>query len=354
MNDFPTDSEDDNLSDSDDDPDYVQKVTVSDPSSESDSDDEVPLANLLITRNTKEKSKPKWTKMDFNINPSYLPHFDLPTADDEPEVGRPIHYFQTYFSSDLLDHIVEQSNLYSVQKDPNKPLQITRSELEIFISTIVYMSIFGLPRHRMYWMSACRVSKVADVLSRNRWEEIKKNLHLNDNTHLPQNRNDPDRDKLFKIRPIITHLKQKFIAHTKPQMLCIDEQIVPYKGMSALKQYNPKKPNKWGYKIFVLCDNNGITHDFEIYTGKILPVPGKEDIGASGNIVLHLASSIPKHKNHLLFFDNWFTSLNLMTSLYKDGIASLGTVRKDRIKIDFKSDKQMKKEGAHTKNTRPL
>lgn len=46
------------------------------------------------------------------------------------------------------------------------------------------------------------------------------------------------------------------------------------------------------------------SHDFEIYTGKIVPVSGKADIGASGNIVLRLASSIPKHQNHLLFFDN--------------------------------------------------
>ena len=38
------------------------------------------------------------------------------------------------------------------------------------------------------------------------------------------------------------------------QKLCIDEQMVPFKGASSIKQYIPSKPNKWDYKIFVLAD----------------------------------------------------------------------------------------------------
>lgn len=180
MADFPSGSEDDNLSDSDYDPECDKKATVlSDSSSASDmedsSDDDVPLAHLLpAVRNRLGKPKPKWTKVEQNDDPSHVPHFAPYSQNEEPEIARPIHYFQNYFSNDLLDHIVDQSNLYSVQNDPNKPLQLTREELEIFIGTIVYMSIFGLPRHRLYWTSSCRVSKVADMLSRNRWEDIKK------------------------------------------------------------------------------------------------------------------------------------------------------------------------------------
>ena len=206
------------------------------------------------------------------------------------------------------------------------------------------MSIFGLPRHRLYWSSATRVSQVADSMSRKRWEQIKKNLHFNNNENLPEDRNDVNRDKLFKLRPFLANLQQKFANQVKPEKLCVDEQIVPFKGLSSLKQYNPKKPNKWCYKVFIACDRDGLIHNFEVYTGKILPVPRKDDIGASGNIVLRLAAVIPKHKNHFLFFDNWFTSLKLLTTLYKDGIYSLGTIRKDRIHgLTFSSDNVMKK-----------
>ncbi|XP_071053564.1 piggyBac transposable element-derived protein 3-like [Onthophagus taurus] len=115
---------------------------------------------------------------------------------------------------------------------------------------------------------------------------------------------------------------------------------------SSLKQYNPNKPNKWGYKIFVLCDDKGLIHNFEIHTGKIEPAPGKEDIGASGNIVLRLAGSIPTHHNYLLYLDNWFSSIKLMTILHEDGIYALGTIRRDRIPgLKLPTEKELKRRG---------
>lgn len=349
---LPSDSEDSNLSDSDDEYEPTRPTTSkiavsvdSEESSTSGSEDEEPLSKIA----DKGKPKYKWNKVNSPGNNSALPPFILPDLEDEPEVGRPIHYFKLFFSNDLLSLITEQSNLYACQTNPNQPLNLTKSELEIFIGSIIYMSIYGLPRHRLYWSSSCRVPQVADYISRKRWEQIKRNLHFNDNENLPKDRNDINRDKLFKLRPFLNKLQQTFSNQIMTQMLCIDEQIVPYKGMSSLKQYNPKKPNKWGYKIFVLCDSNGLIHNFEVYTGKITSAPGKEDIGASGNIVLRLAAIIPQHKNYLLFFDNWFTSIKLLTSLYKDGIYSLGTIRKDRIPgLIFSTDKDMKKKGRGT------
>ena len=93
----------------------------------------------------------------------------------------------------MLDEIVQQSNLYATQQDINKPLALTRNELQQFIGMCYYMSIFGLPATRMYWNKSCRVDCVANVMSVKRWEMIKHCLHFNDNT----NQND---DKLYKIR----------------------------------------------------------------------------------------------------------------------------------------------------------
>lgn len=50
--------------------------------------------------------------------------------------------------------------------------------------------------------------------------------------------------------------------------LCVDEQIVPYKGKFSLKMYNPKKPKKWGFKIFLPCDQYGLVYDFDVYCEK--------------------------------------------------------------------------------------
>ena len=52
-------------------------------------------------------------------------------------------------------------------------------------------------------------------------------------------------------------------------------------------------------------------------------MPGNKDIGASGNIVMQLASVIPKNQGHKLYFDSWFTSVNLQVELEKIGSIAL-------------------------------
>ena len=98
---------------------------------------------------------------------------------------------------------------------------------------------------------------VADFMSRDRFMQIKSNLHLVDNEA-----NNSTDDKLSKVRPLIDHLHSKFQDIPMDQELCIEEQMVPFKGASGIKQYIPTKPNKWGYEFFVLADKTGLIHDF--------------------------------------------------------------------------------------------
>ena len=48
----------------------------------------------------------------------------------------------------------------------------------------------------------------------------------------------------------------------------IDEQIIPVKTKyGGIRQYNPKKPVKWGFKNFVCVGSSGMIYDFFLYTG---------------------------------------------------------------------------------------
>ena len=60
-------------------------------------------------------------------------------------------------------------------------------------------------------------------------------MHCNDNTQMPRDGS----DKLYKIQPIIDTLKSHFQLSAPTENLCIDEQMVSFKGRSRLKQYNP-------------------------------------------------------------------------------------------------------------------
>lgn len=266
----------------------------------------------------------------------------LPSAN---EILSPYQYFKGLLSDDLLELIVDESNLYSIQCNPAKPLNLTVQELEQFFGTVLHMSLFGLPATRMFWSNSSRISHVADVMPLARWEAIKKFLHFSDNNCQPM-RDMADYDELYKIRPFLNHILTKLKQLPMRETLSVDEQMVPFKGKSRIKQYLPSKPRKWGYKILVLAGSDGLPHNFEVYTGKAVHPPELPDVGASGNVVLRLAEPIPKNRNFKLFFDNWFSSVPLMLVLSQQGIHCLGTVRSNRLPgSSMTPDADLKKRG---------
>ena len=128
------------------------------------------------------------------------------------------------------------------------------------------------------------------------------------------------------------------------QLHSIDEQIIPFKGRSSLKQYNKNKPHKWGFKVFTRAGVSGMMYDFEVYTGKSMKLPGS--LGISGNIVLWLLRNLEEHKDFKVYFDNWFTSVDLVKALKDSGFWAVGTIRQNRLGgCQLASDKKLKDSG---------
>ena len=74
-------------------------------------------------------------------------------------------------------------------------------------------------------------------------------------------------DRLRKIRYLHGIIRQK--CYTPQQSVSVDERMVKCKGRAPFRQYLPKKPVKWGFKVFALCDSScGVLCDFEVYTGQ--------------------------------------------------------------------------------------
>ena len=244
------------------------------------------------------------------------------------KIQEPIDYFRDIFGDELIVHIVSESNYYALQIDVNKPLNLTCEELEQFIGILFVMFIVKIPSTRDYWDKNMRYDKITDILPIKRFEQIKRFLHVSDNMQMPKD----CPDKLFKIRPLIDAFKERFQMIAPTEDLCIDEQMVPFKGRSKLKQYNPQKPKKWGYKLYLLTSPEGLIFNFEIHTGTIDVCPGQPDLQASGNIVMKLLGHIPWHQWLKLFINNWYTGVPLATTLMNQGIAMVGTVCPNRLR----------------------
>ena len=111
------------------------------------------------------------------------------------------------------------------------------------------MGVLHLPHLEMYWQSDCNLietPEVSSIMSRARFEQIFRFLHLADNSR------DPGNDKLFKVRHFVDLTTNRFQAnYTLHQAVATDEAMIPFKGRLTFKQYMKNKPTKWGIKV--LC-----------------------------------------------------------------------------------------------------
>ncbi|XP_043486380.1 piggyBac transposable element-derived protein 3-like [Polistes fuscatus] len=246
-----------------------------------------------------------WQPLSHTNNNSFYRPWkgDCPNVPEAPH--SPMTYFRQLFDMDIISNIVDYTNIYALQCDPAKPIAVSVNEIEQFFGCCFLMSIYGLPRTEMYWNSKTRVSAVADTMSRTRWRDIKSKIHFSKNLQANTTNNAEVTDKLQKIRPILDKLVKNFNRIPMSEHVCVDEQIIPFKGRHSLKNYMPKKPKKWGYKAFLLCDSTGLIYNFEIYTGKVIHDPELPNVGSSGNVVL----TFGKNYSQAIVLQNLFRQL---------------------------------------------
>ena len=180
---------------------------------------------------------------------------------------QPYEYFKQFVTNELLEEITFNTNLYNTQQATKgykravkrrgstetscteiKP--VTQQELQQVFGIILYMGVHKLPSRRMYWGNKTYVPLTANTMSRNRYEEILSVFHFNNNEDAAANPTDPNYDKLFKVKPLIDHFRRVFKGIVVPEtMQAVDEMMIPFKGRHGAKQYMPKKPTRWGYKL---------------------------------------------------------------------------------------------------------
>ncbi|CAF2104498.1 unnamed protein product, partial [Rotaria magnacalcarata] len=114
----------------------------------------------------------------------------------------PIDYFFSMFDKKSIALLAGQSNLYAVQTNPSKPVRISEVEMSHFIGILIMTGIYCFPEQRFFWMNTTRVESISSVMSRDRFLEIKKYLHVVDNSK-QLNRTDPNFDRAHKVRPLL-------------------------------------------------------------------------------------------------------------------------------------------------------
>lgn len=241
----------------------------------------------------------------------------------------PVQLFELFFSKEIKNYIIEASEANG--------LDLSIQELDTFVGILLLSSYNVRNEQREYWETdpLVKCSIVSSAMTRDRFGEIKTKIKyskLDDKN---------DNDKAWKVREILNLFKkniQQFGFFTTA--LSVDEMMVRFFGRTCLKQYLPCKPDRYGLKLWGLCGANGYIFNLDIYCGKndtsiginlsSCPLGSRVVLQMINPLLLGLSKR--KLSDYHLYFDNYFTSPDLVVHLNKCGLRSTGTVRKDRVK----------------------
>lgn len=291
------------------------------------------------------KNKRTWIQGDLEPFLGHFPDFNCDALKDMSAV----ELFEIFVDDEIIELFRIQSNLYALWKNSSNP-KITNEEIRCFFAILILSGYNPVSNKRLYWSTQndTRNELVCNAMRRNRFEEILRFLHCVDNNNVDIS------DKMWKLRPFMNKIKEKFMKYYVPEEnISYDETMVKYYGKHPCKQFIRGKPIRFGYKLWSLCSVDGYLVTFEIYQGKA--VKGNSDyekhFGKAAAPLLCLMDEFEEEKKHLpyhLFFDNLFTSLNLLNYLRQKDYGGTGTVRENRLRKCPKllTNKQMKKKEA--------
>ena len=110
----------------------------------------------------------------------------------------------------------------------------------------------------------------------------------------------------------------------------IDEAMKGFRGRTELRMYMPNKPDKFGIKFWARCDGkSSYMSAFSLYSGKRDATDIQRQHGLGYRIVHDMSRDLVG-LNDCLYFDRFFTSVNLVEALLQDGIYACGTVTTNR------------------------
>lgn len=102
----------------------------------------------------------KWRYNDID---SFDHQYNIEFSQPAEDLVTPQKYFRYFIDNEMIRNIVNQTNLYSVQKNGSS-VNTTVQEIEVFLGITIMTSIVKLPALRMYWRNSSRYPLIADAM----------------------------------------------------------------------------------------------------------------------------------------------------------------------------------------------
>lgn len=148
-------------------------------------------------------------------------------------------------------------------------------------------------------------------MSRNSYMLIMRALHFCQNPEAGEEAT----SLLYKVEQVVNYFNKRMHEVYQPSKnLSLDESMVPWRGRLVFRQYIKNKRHKYGIKLYMLTELQGLVLQTMIYSGQGTDVlPG----------VCHTEYVVEKlmqnyfDKGYSLFMDNYYNSVQLAHKLLK-------------------------------------
>ena len=248
--------------------------------------------------------------------------------------SKEMDYFCAFFDEDLVNYICHQSNRFQemsidfgkVPKTTKKrrwsPLEVP--EYYVFMALLLLMAHVKKHVIKEYWITNDLVSTPAfgKYMARDRFTEILRFLHFTDVC------NPIETDKLWKVRPVLSVIKDKFLRFFGPfRNVHLDGSITLYRGRLLFRQYTSSNRRCFGIKVFVICDSDSeYILDALFYPGTDGDMESSDPIGFSGAAVKEFVDRY-FGENHFLYSERFNPPPALTKYLREHDTGSCGSVK---------------------------
>ena len=226
---------------------------------------------------------------------------------------------------------------------------INEGDMKIFVAQLIIMGIVKKSQISKYWSRnvLTETPYFGKTMMRNQFILIMKNLHLVNNMF------DDKSDEFFKICPFVKLCNENFkYVYTCKSPISVDEACCGLTGKVKFHVYNSKKPQKFHMKLYQLCESqSGYAVAFEICTGsesksvqtcKVLD----KTVNKTCSLVMGLLeNSGVLDVSYKVYFDNYYTSMDLMHELISRYTFACGTVCANRKGVPVAVTKSKLKKG---------
>lgn len=171
-----------------------------------------------------------------------------PTTYAIARIQDPLSSFRLFLSDDMMKHIVEMTNLQGrrvIENWKDMDMQELLAYVGLLVLSGVYQSNGGSTLR--LWSEKTGRAIFRATMSHKRFGQINSALRFADRLSRPRRREG-------KLAPILhvwkmwSEMLPKFFNPS--QAICVDEQLIPFRGRCSFKQYMPKKPAKYGLKVW--------------------------------------------------------------------------------------------------------